>query len=209
MRKFLLPLFLVLTTIGMSAGVTNAAKFTEGKEYKLVDKPTVSAGEKIEVLEFFWYGCPHCFTFEPYISRWLETKPDNVEFVRMPAVFRPEWKIQARTYYALEQMGKLEELHGKIFEEIHKNKKQLNTLDEMTAFLVRNGVDKKAFTDAYNSFSVDGSLRKSVPKQYGYNITGVPTVIINGKYMTTGTMAGTYEKMLEVVDFLVAQDSAK
>ncbi len=209
MRKILFPLVLVLTTIGMSAGVTNAAKFTEGKEYKAVPQPTVTSGDKIEVLEFFWYGCPHCYSFEPFISKWVASKPANVEFVRVPAVFRPEWKVQGRTYFALEQMGKLEQVHGKIFEEIHKNRKHLNTLDDMTSFLVKNGIDKKAFTDAYNSFAVDGSLRKAISRQSTYNITGVPTLIINGKYMTTGSMAGTYEKMLEVVDFLVAQESAK
>jgi thiol:disulfide interchange protein DsbA len=209
MRKFILPLLLVLTSFACSISLSNAAGFTEGKEYKLVDQPATPAGDKVEVLEFFWYGCPHCFSFEPYIKRWLDKKPANVEFVRIPAVFRPDWKVQARTYYALEQLGSLEKLHGKIFEEIHKNRKHLNTLDEMTSFLVSQGVDKQAFTDAYNSFAVDGSLRKSVKKQSAYNITGVPTVIINGKYMTSGSMAGTYDKLLEVMDYLVAQESAK
>lgn len=209
MRKILLPLFLVLATIGMSVGANSVEKFTDGKEYKTITQQPAQTGDKVEVLEFFWYGCPHCFSFEPFISRWKGSMPANVEFKRVPAVFRPEWKVQARTYYALDQLGVVEKLHSKIFEEIHKNRKPLNTLEAMTEFLVSQGVDKQAFTDAYNSFAVDGNIRKAIKMQTDFNITGVPTVVINGKYQTTGSMTGNYDTLLQVMDFLVAKESAK
>ncbi len=202
MKKSLIFLLLMMSSV-----VSQAADFTEGVNYKKIAPQPTDTGDRIEVLEFFWYGCPHCYSFEPYIKAWKKTKPANVEFVRVPAVFRPDWEVQARTYYALSNMGVIEDLHGKIFTAIHKDKKRLNKKELITDFVVQNGVDRKKFEAEYNSFSVDSMVRKAKKKQTAYKIQGVPTIAVNGKYMTSGSMSGSYENMIKIVDYLVAKES--
>ena len=192
----------------ISSGLARAENYNEGVEYQRVtDQPTESA-DKIEVLEFFWYGCPHCFTFEPILKKWLETKPANVEFIRVPAVFRPEWKVHARSYYALQAMGLGEKYHLAIFNAMHKDKKTLYSETDMIDFLVSKGVNKEEFKAAYNAFSVDGQVRKAIKKVQGYAIQGVPAMAVNGKYLISGKSAGSYENMLKIVDDLVKQEAA-
>lgn len=198
---------LIFLLLMMSPLVSQAADFTEGVNYKKITPQPTDTGAKVEVLEFFWYGCPHCYSFEPYIKAWKKTKPANVEFVRIPAVFRPDWEVQARTYYALSNMGVIEDLHGKIFSAIHKDKKRLNKKASITDFVVKNGVDRKKFEAEYNSFSVDSMVRKAKKKQTAYKIQGVPTIAVNGKYMTSGSMSGSYENLIKIIDHLVKQES--
>jgi len=202
MKKLLIFLSLML-----SSALLQAADYTEGVEYKKVALQQADTGDKIEVLEFFWYGCPHCYSFEPYLKAWKKTKPANVEFVRVPAVFRPDWEVQARAYYALSNMGVIEDLHGKIFTAIHKDKKKLNKKDLLTDFLVNNGVDRKKFEEEYKSFAVDGMVRKAKKKQTAYKIQGVPSIAVNGKYLTSGSMSGSYDNLIKIVDYLVAKES--
>jgi len=204
MKKSLIFLLLMVSSV-----VLHAADFTEGVNYKKVVPQPTDTGNKIEVLEFFWYGCPHCYAFEPYIKAWKKTKPANVEFVRIPAVFRPDWEVQARAYYALSNMGIIEELHGKIFAAIHKDRKHLNTKQLLTDFVVKNGVDRKKFEAEYNSFSVDSMVRKAKKKQTAYKIQGVPSVAVNGKYLTSGSMSGSYENLIKIIDYLVKEESKK
>lgn len=202
MKKSLIFLLLMMSSVAIQA-----ADFTEGVNYKKVAPQSTDTGSKIEVLEFFWYGCPHCYSFEPYIKAWKKTKPANVEFVRVPAIFRPDWEVQARTYYALSDMGVIEDLHGKIFTAIHKNKKRLNKKTSITDFVVSNGVDRKKFEAAYNSFSVDSMVRKAKKKQTAYQIQGVPSIVVNGKYLTSGSMSGSYENMIKIMDYLIEKES--
>lgn len=210
MRKSLRTGLTLLIGLWFAGAAQAQLLYSQGTQYQVIPGATKPvAGKPIVVQEFFWYGCPHCYHFEPFLTKWLSKKPANVDFVRIPAVFRPDWKVHARTYYALQELGKLEQLHEKIFAAIHKDRKRLNTLEEMADFLATQGGDKKSFTEAYNSFTVDGEMRKGVKKQAAYQINGVPTVIVNGKYMTSGSMTGTYDRLLEVVDFLVAKESKK
>jgi thiol:disulfide interchange protein DsbA len=202
MKKLLVLLFLLV-----NSAVLQAADYTEGVEYKALPPQPTDTGEKIEVLEFFWYGCPHCYTFEPYIKAWKKTKPDNVEFVRVPAIFRPDWEIQARTYYALTNMGVIEDLHEKIFAAIHNDKKKLYKKATLTDFVVKNGVDRKKFEEEYNSFSVDTMVRKAKKKQTAYKIQGVPSIVVNGKYLSSGSMSGSYDNLVKILDYLVAKES--
>jgi thiol:disulfide interchange protein DsbA len=196
----------VVLFLGLVASV-QAGNYVEGKHYASISQPT-ETGDKIEVLEFFWYGCPHCFSFEPSVQKWLKTKPDNVEFVRLPAVFRPSWKVHARTYYALEMMGIIEETHTKIFSAMHNKRMKLDTLESMSGFLERQKVDKKKFLATYNSFTVETKLRKAIKKLKSYNIRGVPAVAVNGKYFITGEKAGSYKNMIEILDFLIKKETA-
>lgn len=191
----------------LSMGCTQAEEYTEGVEYfRVADQATDSKG-KVEVLEFFWYGCPHCYQFDPILERWLEAKPANVEFVRVPAVFRPEWKVHARSYYALQAMGLIEKYHSVIFDAMHKDKANLYTESAMIDFLVSKGVNKAEFKAAYGAFSIDGQVRKAIKKVKGYAIKGVPAMGVNGKYLVSGTSAGSYEKMLRIVDYLVKKEA--
>jgi len=202
MKKSLIFLLLMISSVA-----SHAADYTEGVNYKKITPQPTDTGSKIEVLEFFWYGCPHCYAFEPYINAWKKTKPANVEFVRVPAIFRPDWEVQARAYYALSNMGVVEELHEKIFNAIHKNRKRLNKKNLITDFVVENGVDRKKFEAEYSSFSVDSMVRKAKKKQTAYKIQGVPSVAVNGKYLTSGSMSGSYENLIKIIDYLVAKES--
>ena len=203
--KKLVYLFLLCS---FAAAPAAAAGFTADKDYAVMAQPQETAsGDSIEVLEFFWYGCPHCNTFEPFLKSWKKTLPDNVAFVRVPAVFRPSWKVQARAYYALQAMGKIEDIHPKIFHAMHKERKRLDSMKKMADFVASQGVDREAFIKQYQSFSVDGKVRKANKLVKNYAITGVPTVAINGKYKVDGRMAGSYERMIKIMDYLIAKES--
>lgn len=201
MKRLFVLLFLVFSSVAVSA-----EEYKDGVHYKTFPQQ-LSYNDKIQVQEFFWYGCPHCYSFEPFLKKWKKSKSADVDFVRVPAIFRPEWEVQARTYYALSNMGVIEDVHEKIFDELHKNKKQLNTLPLMTSFLEKNGVNKEKFMNEYNSFSVDGMVRKAKKKQKAFNIQGVPSVVINGKYISTGSMAGSYDNLIKIIDFLVKKET--
>ena len=190
------------------SGFARAEEYQEGVEYKRVAEQPTDSEDKIEVLEFFWYVCPHCYQFEPILKEWLETKPSNVEFIRVPAVFRPEWKVHARTYYALQAMGLGEKYHSAIFDAMHKDKKNIYTEKAMIKFLVSRGVNEEEFKAAYNAFSIDGQVRKAIKKVKGYAIQGVPAIGVNGKYLVSGKSAGTNEKALRVVDHLIKNEAA-
>ncbi len=197
----------LLLMIGLAFNPALAEEYKEGVNYKAITEQPTASGDNVEVLEFFWYGCPHCNTFEPYLNEWKKNKAANVTFTRVPAVFRPSWKVQARAYYALEAMGVIEDVHHKIFDAIHKDRKRLDSLKAMSDFLAANGVDKDEFKKNYSSFSTDGKVRKANKLLKNYNITGVPTIAVNGKYVVTGTLAGSYENMVKIMDHLIAKES--
>ena len=198
---------LVFMMLMASSALLQAADYKEGVHYKKLSPQQSETGENVEVLEFFWYGCPHCYTFEPYLNAWKKSKPENVDFARVPAIFRPDWEVQARAYYALSNMGVIEDMHIKIFEAMHKQKKRLDTKQKITDFLVSNGVDKAAFEKEYNSFTTDGMVRKAKKKMKAYRIQGVPSMVINGKYLTSGSMAGSYDNMVKITNYLVEKES--
>lgn len=202
MKKLVVLLFLLV-----NSALLQAADYSEGTHYKKLSSQQTSSSDKVKVEEFFWYGCPHCSTFEPYLKAWEKTKPANVELARVPAIFRPEWEVQARVYYALSNMGKIDDLHGKIFTAIHKNKKKLDNKESLTDFIVENGVDREKFLEQYNSFAVDGLVRKAKKKIKAYQIQGVPSVVINGKYLTSGSMAGSYDNMIKITNYLIKKES--
>ena len=127
--------------------------------------------------------------------------------MRVPAIFRPDWEVQARTYYALSNMGVIEDLHGKIFSAINKDKKRLNKKELLTDFVVKNGVDRKKFEEEYSSFSVDSMVRKAKKKQTAYKLQGVPSIAVNGKYLTSGSMSGSYDNLVKILDHLIKKES--
>ncbi len=211
MKKLLVSLLLIVNAAFLPATAQSAAQdenFKAGVHYKELGLPASGSADNVEVLEFFWYGCPHCYTFEPYINGWKKTMPAGVSFSRVPAIFRPDWEVQARTYYALSNMGVIEDIHGKIFSAMHKDKKRLDKKDLLIDFVVSNGVDRNKFLEEYKSFSVDSMVRKSKKKQTAYQIQGVPSLVINGKYLTSGSMAGSYDNMVKIINHLIAKEKA-
>jgi thiol:disulfide interchange protein DsbA len=185
------------------------AQFLEGVEYtRLVPQP-VETGSKIEVREFFGYSCPHCFSLEPAIERWLKTMPKNAQYIRTPAVFNERWAVHARAYYAFETLGITATMHYALFHALHADKRALNDADSLAAFVAEKGGNRAAFLDAYNSFGMQASLNRALQSARAFNIDSVPTLIVDGKYMTNATLAGGYDRLMQVVDFLVKKSAAE
>jgi len=185
-----------------------ADEYEEGIHYeRVVPAQPTSTVNKVEVLEIFWYGCPHCFRLEPYVERWLKKKPDNAQFVRLPGVFRPSWEVGARAYYTAELLGQFEHVHKPIFDALHLQKRKLDSEDAMRDFFAEQGVDKKEFIKTYKSFAVETRLRRAKTMTNRYGIDGVPALIVNGKYRVSARTAGSNAELMKVVDFLVAKES--
>lgn len=163
---------------------------------------------KVEVIEFFWYGCPHCYNLEPYVNKWLENKPENVEFIRQPAAFSQLWADHAKVYYVAEALGIVDKVHGDIFELVQKNQqKNLRTEAQLLDFFTKHGVEAAKVQEAFNSFAVDNKVRKAKVTPARYGLTGVPALIVNGKYKITGKLAGSHENMITILEQLIAQES--
>jgi thiol:disulfide interchange protein DsbA len=165
--------------------------------------------DKVEVIEFFWYGCPHCYSFEPLLEKWVKSLPKNVEFIRQPAVFNDTWGKHAKAYYTAEALGVVDKVHADFFDAIQNKKERLETEEELAKFFAAHGVNEAEFHEAYNSFLVDAKMRQAPIMASRYGITGVPAIIINGKYKTNGTLAGSHEKMIDVMNQLIQQESKK
>jgi len=169
-------------------------------------QPTHS-GDRIEVLEVFWYGCPHCYTLEPYLEKWLADKPEDVEFRRMPGLVSSGWIAHARAYFTAEKMGVVDRIHRPLFSAIHREKKPIFKEDDLRAFFVgTSGVDGNEFSKIFNSKEIDIKMRQALVSQQKYMIDGVPAIIINGKYITNGTMAKSYDNIIKVIDYLVNKE---
>jgi thiol:disulfide interchange protein DsbA len=185
-----------------------AKDYKAGTHYTELSKPIpTQSGDKIEVLEFFWYGCPHCFQFEPVISKWRKDAPDHVYFSQVPSPLNPKWMVHTKTYYALDLMGKVDEYHKLIFDAMHVQRKKLYTLDSIADYLASKGLDAGAFNDAYNSFAVEMRARKAMQLGRDYNLSGVPMLTVNGKYVISASEAGSYSEMINIVNFLVDKEA--
>lgn len=189
------------------AAQAQAAAYKSGKDYLTLDKPapTETSAGQVEVVEFFWYNCPHCNSFEPMFEAWAKKVPKDVTIRRAPVAFRADFEPQQRLYFVLEAMGKVDELHGKVFNAIHVERQTLNTVEQISAWMEKQGVPKAKFMEMYNSFSVSTKARKSTQLQDGYALDGVPALGINGRYFTSGTQAQTLERSLLVADYLIVQ----
>lgn len=187
-----------------------ATDFVEGTHYHRVTPavPTSVEEGKIEVLELFWYGCPHCFEFETYLVAWKETIPENVNFVLMPAVLNRGWVAHARAFYALETMGELERIHPVFFEAIHEQGRRLRDAESMARFLAQHDVDADKFKNAYDSLYVETKIKRAEQMGRQYGAHSVPQVIVNGKYRISASDAGGHENLLRVVDMLVEQEAS-
>lgn len=209
-----LRLAIGLLTLAVSAGA--AAQLAPGRDYLVINpaQPT-SSGKKVEVLEFFWYACPHCNTLQQPLHAWLKRKPADVEFRRLPAAFQESWLQLARTYYTLEAMGLVEQLHLDLFAAIH----QQRTLNPKTLsgnpgplfdWIAGKGVDRQKFIETYNSFAVNARTQRTIQVTESYDIRFTPTVVVDGRYLTApslGLKEGenvNYERYFKVLDQVIA-----
>jgi protein dithiol oxidoreductase (disulfide-forming) len=205
MRKLIgLSLFVLLFL-----PLAGQAQYLEGVEYTRVNPQPVETGSKIEVREFFWYGCPHCFSLEPVLEKWLKNLPKNAQFVRTPAVFSERWAVHARAYYAFEALGITAKMHPALFYAMNVEKRPMNDADSIAALVAEKGGNRQAFLDAYNSFGMQASLNHATQLARAYNIDSVPTLIVDGRYMTNANIAGGYDKVPLVLDFLIKKAAAE
>ena len=178
----------------------------EGTHYVRLGQPlpvTVPAGQ-VEVIEFFWYGCPHCNAFEPLLEAWVKKLPDYVAFRRVPVQFREEpFGTHQRIYYALEALGQVEAMHRKVFYAIHNDRQKLDKPADVAAFMSKNGLDGAKVVEVMGSFAVQTKARQAKQLAEAYKIDGVPAIGIQGRFYTSGSMAGGQDKMLAVAEFLI------
>lgn len=195
-----------LSLFGLSA---QAETIEAGKQYVELSSPVpVSEPGKIEVVELFWYGCPHCYQFEPTLNPWIAQLPEDVHFVRIPAMFGGVWNDHGQLYITLDSMGVEKKVHSAVFDAIHKEGKKLATPEEMADFLATQGIDKAKFLSTFNSFAVKGQMEKAKKLAVAYQITGVPTLIVNGKYRFDVHSAGGPDQALDVANQLIAKERA-
>lgn len=179
----------------------------EGGYEMVTPAQPVKSPDKVEVIEFFWYGCPHCYSLEPSMVEWLKTKPANVEFIRQPAVFSDLWGKHAKAFFTAEALGVTEKVHADLFDAIQNKRQKLTSEDDLAKFFAAHGVKDEDFRAAYNSFLVDAKMRQAETMGPRYGISGVPSLIINGKYRVTATTAKSQKNMITVTNQLIEQES--
>lgn len=192
------------------AGPPTSSRFKEGTNYQKIvpAQPVDVAPGKIEVTEVFWYGCPHCYALDPAVNSWLSKgKPNQVEFVRVPAMWNEATRLHARVFYTAEVLGKLDELHSLIFREIHVNNNPLNTVDEIAAFFGAHGVSEVDFKKTFSSFAVESKLQRADLLNRRYRIDSVPVFIVNGKYRTDLGTAGSEANLFAIVNEIAVHEA--
>lgn len=206
-RRLFLSSFAASSALTLSPAIFAATEFelTEGVQYKALKKPVDTSGKKT-VVEVFGYTCPHCYNLEPSIHEWLKTKPSNVNFERMPVVFNhPNWIYMARVFFTAKRLQILDQAHTEFFHAIHRDETDVYTPEALAKFFSRFGVKEKDFLAMFNSFVVDGDVKKAAKLTRQYEVEGVPAVVVNGKYLTDVPMAKGKKEMWAVVDQLTVK----
>ena len=201
-----------LATSGLLSPLAHAqAKFSAGKQYHILESraPVEAPAGKIEVVEFFWYGCQHCNAFEPTLAAWVKKLPKDVVFRRSHVAFQDSFVPQQRLALTLESMGLVEKLHAKVFAAVHAEKVNLAAGDAIVEWVSRQGVDKAKFLEQYNSFSIQSKATRATQLQNAYKVEGVPAIGIGGRFYTDGSMAGNMERALQVTEGLIAELRSK
>ncbi len=200
-----------LIGLGLGAGATALAlpahaqgNPVEGKDYVRLAQPQPVPPGKIEVLEFFWYGCPHCNAFEPILEPWAKKLPADVSFRRVPVAFRDEpFVAHQKIYYTLEAMGQLDAMHRKVFYAIHNDRQRLDKPADIAAFMTKSGVDGAKFAQLFDSFSVQTKANQARKLAEAYRIDGVPALGVHGRFYTSGSVAGSLDRALQVTEYLI------
>ncbi|MCV6604983.1 MAG: thiol:disulfide interchange protein DsbA/DsbL [Porticoccaceae bacterium] len=205
---FLLPLLAGLCLAMAASGSDDS--FQAGVHYRVLPQAVATADPKrVEVVEVFWYGCHHCYRFTTRISDWAADLPDSINFVRMPAIWHPRMALHARAYYAAGELGVLDKMHPKLFDAIHARGKKLESEYDIYQQFVAAGVTEEAFNSGFNSLRVRGQLLRAEQRSRQYLVISTPCMVVNGKYLVTVESAGSRDKMLQVVEFLLASEAQK
>ena len=198
---FKIKYFLLVTIIIL---ITSPNVFAQ--KYVQISTEKQQESKSIIVYEFFWYGCPHCYNLEPTMERIEADLDKDTKIVKLPVALRDSWIPHAKLYYALQQMGKIDEVHNLIFEEIHLEDNQLNTEQQMVDFLGKHGIDTNKFMEKYNSFGTEARIKKASNLAKKYQINSVPTIIVNGKYLTSGSYVSSYDELYSVINLLIERE---
>ena len=204
MISFSKRIFTLFALICLSGAVlAQGQKIEEGFDYRIlpIPQPVENKG-KVEVIEFFWYGCPHCYDFEPELIGWAKRQPKDVVFKRVPVAFRDDFMPHSQLFYTLEALGKGDALHEKVMYAMHKENKRLLTESEIADWAAAQGIDRNTFLATYRSFAVTSKARAARQLADAYRIDGVPTIVMQGKYVTSPSIAGTKAKAIGVMDYL-------
>jgi protein dithiol oxidoreductase (disulfide-forming) len=208
-KSLLLSVSLLLLAPVVACAQDSGESYTEGKHYDLISPAVRTADpDKIEVAEFFWYGCGHCYTFEPVIGQWKQTLPEDVDFRGSPAMWNELMELHARAYYTADVLGVLDTMNPVIFHAMNVDKKRLSSAGELEALFVANGVTAEDFAKAFNSFGVTSQVKQASARARSAKITGTPALMVNGKYHVSTRKAGSQAGMLKVVEFLVEKERA-
>lgn len=197
----------ILMTVALGSMNLSAAEKEEVFAFQDITpaQPT-SSGSKIEVVEMFWYGCPHCYHFEPHVKQWKKSLAKDVSFKRVPAIFNDKWALHARAYYTAEALGVLEKIHQPLFDAMHQKKQRLDDQAKLADFFAQHGVNKEKFNSTFYSFAVNSKVNWAKHLTNAYKIEGVPTMIVQGKYRTSASLAGGHKEVIQVVNDLVAKE---
>ena len=208
MKRLALQVVAILAALVLTSA--SAADLVEGKEYSRLKIPhVVDTGKKIEVIEFFSYGCPHCNDLEPYLQAWVKTLPPDVQFRRVPVMFQDRWKSLARDYYTLEALGEDLRLSPDVFKAVHVANLPLYQEKAFVDWAASKGLDKAKIADTYNSFGVDSKMKRAAVLAQEYNVQAVPTVVVDGKFLTLSDRVGGHAAMPAALDVLVAKARAE
>ena len=196
-KYLFLATFLILIT---------SSSYVFAQKYVQISTEKQQESKSIIIYEFFWYGCPHCYNLEPTMERIEADLDKDTKIVKLPVALRDSWIPHAKLFYALQQMGKIDEVHNLIFEEIHLEDNRLNTEQQMIDFLGKHGVDTKKFMEKYNSFGTEARIKKASNLAKKYQINSVPTIIVNGKYLTSGSYVSSYDELYSVINLLIERE---
>ena len=198
-------LLLCAAMITLAGGASQAAQTAVrlGQEYEEIPQQPIATGPKIEVVEFFWYGCPHCAQLQAPLEAWLKRKPDDVELRRIPAIFRPSWLAHARIFYTLEAIGELGRLHQAVYKAVHVDKEELLSAETSAEWAVRHGVDRSRWMTAYNSADTTKKVEAARSATRDYAIQGTPSLVVDGRYLTSSSMADSYQGVVVILDELI------
>ena len=201
----LLLLLIMFPLLGQSA------TYEEGRNYqRIVPAQPTDSKDKIEVVELFWYHCPHCYRFQPYIQRWLKNKPDDVLYRRMPAILGENWALLARAYYTAQALGIVDRIHEPLFDAIHAEKRRMDNEDEIMAFFAEHGVSNDEFRKTFHSFTVDAKVRRALEMSRRYQAEATPSLVINGKYiLNPDNSDGNFNTMIKIMNYLIDKERAE
>jgi protein dithiol oxidoreductase (disulfide-forming) len=196
-------LLLALAGLAIAVGAYAQQPLRQKLEYDLIAPQPTATGERIEVIEFFWYGCPHCANLQPPLEGWLKRKPADVELRRIPAVFRESWIPHARVYYTLEALGEVGRLHQAVYRAIHAEKDSLMTPEATAAWASRNGIEASRWLGVYNSPEIDRKIQDSRKHTIAYAIEGTPSLVVDGRYLTSSSKAESMPQVITILDGLI------